>query len=385
MDEDGGDGTSGGGLAAPARCQARLARPAIAVAPAADGAENARTHVFEVDHQGERLGSLRITASPREPLTSAGERLVRAVAGQAGLMLHNAGLIEDLRASRQRLVAATDQARRSLERDLHDGAQQQLVALQMTLGMARQVVRNSPEQAAILLAQTERAAGEVLAELRNLAHGIYPPLLAGQGLGAALKDQAAKAALPVTIEARGVGRYPQEIEAALYFAICEALQNVAKYAQAPAARVTLCQQGQFLAFAVEDDGTGFDRATTPMGTGVQGMADRVAALGGTLEIDSAPGHGTRVRGRVPAGGGATGASGRRLRHRGESRVGPVRELSGPPGGMAERSFACRPGAPAAAVPGRRSSAGGTARAQRGPFRCRLGGRPGGDGRGFPVT
>jgi signal transduction histidine kinase len=161
-------------------------------------------------------------------------------------------------------------------------------------------MHSSPEEAASLLAQTEQAATEALAELRALAHGIYPPLLADLGLGAALEAQAKKAPLPVTVEACGIGRYPQQIEAALYFAICEALQNAAKYAQTSAARVTLRGDGQFLVFTVEDDGTGFDQTTTPAGTGVQGMADRMAALGGTLNITSALGHGTRVTGRVPA-------------------------------------------------------------------------------------
>jgi signal transduction histidine kinase len=262
--------------------------------------QNGRAHVFEVDHQGERLGSLRVTSSLREPLTPAGERLVQAVAGQAGLVLRNAGLVEDLRSSRQRLVAAADQARRGLERNLHDGAQQQLVALRISLGLARQVMQSSPEEAAGLLAQTEHQAEEALAELRELARGIYPPLLADLGLPAALQAQAGKAALPVTVEAPALCRYPQEIEAALYFCVLEALQNVAKYAHASAARVTLGHDGQHLTFTVTDDGTGFDQATTAMGTGLQGMTDRLAALGGTLDITSIPGHGTKVTGRVPA-------------------------------------------------------------------------------------
>jgi signal transduction histidine kinase len=288
----------------PLMVPAAPAAPPSGAAPEGDIRQNGRAHVFEVEHQGERLGSLRVISSLREPLTPAGERLVQAVAGQAGLVLRNVGLVEDLRASRQRLVAAADQARRGLERDLHDGAQQQLVALRITLGLARHAVHNSPEEAAGLLAQTEQAVGEALEELRDLARGIYPPLLADLGLGAALEAQARKAALPVTVEAHGTGRYPQQIEAALYFSICEALQNVAKYAQASAARVTLRRDGQFLVFTVEDDGKGFDQANTTMGTGVQGMADRMAALGGTLKITSAPGHGTQVTGRVPAPGGA---------------------------------------------------------------------------------
>jgi signal transduction histidine kinase len=258
-----------------------------------------RGHVFEVVHQGERLGSLRVVTSPREPLTPAAERLIHAVSGQAGLVLRNVALIEDVRSSRHRLVAAADEARRGLERDLHDGAQQQLIALRINLGLVRQAVGELPEEAAELLAQTEQAATGALAELRDLAHGIYPPLLADHGLDAALSAQARKAPLPVTVEADGTGRYPQETEAAVYFAIGEALQNVAKYAQASGARVTLRGIGHSLTFTVEDDGKGFDPATARMGTGVRGMTDRMAALGGTLEVSSEPGRGTRVTGTVP--------------------------------------------------------------------------------------
>ncbi len=161
------------------------ARAALQADPVPDG----RTRVFGVEHQGERLGSLRVTSSPREPLTPAGQRLVQAVAAQAGLVLRNVALVEDLRASRQRLVAAADEARRGLERDLHDGAQQQLVALRITLGLARQMVHSAPQEAAGLLAQTETAAAEAVEELRDLARGIYPPLLADLGLGAALQAQ----------------------------------------------------------------------------------------------------------------------------------------------------------------------------------------------------
>ncbi len=168
---------------------------------------------------GERLGALRVTCSVREPLTPAGDRLVRDVAAQAGLVLRNVALIEDLRASRQRLVTAADQARRRIERNLHDGAQQQLVALRISLGLARQLVASSPKEAAELLAQTEDQAAEALQELRELAHGIYPPLLADLGLSAALEAQARKAALPVTIEAAGAGRYPPQIETAIYFCV----------------------------------------------------------------------------------------------------------------------------------------------------------------------
>ncbi len=287
----------------PAANGSARAEPASAEPAGDDAAKiagNGLTRAFGVEHQGERLGALRITSSPREPLTPAGERLVRDVAAQAGLVLRNVALIEDLRASRQRLVAAADEARRRLERNLHDGAQQQLVALRITLGLARQLVVNAPAEAAELLAQTEQEAQGALEELRDLARGIYPPLLADLGLPAALEAQARKAPVPVTVQAPGIGRYPQDVEAAVYFCVLEALQNVAKYAQAPAAWVTLGHDGDCLAFTVTDDGSGFDRSAAPMGTGVQGMADRLAALGGTLDIVSSPGNGTRVTGRVPA-------------------------------------------------------------------------------------
>jgi signal transduction histidine kinase len=318
------------------RLQASWPPAAVAAGPPAGSVAGAggRTQTFAVEHRGERLGALRVTCSAGEPLTPAGERLVRDVAAQAGLVLRNVALIGDLRASRQRLVAAADEARRGLERNLHDGAQQQLVALRITLGLAREAAASSPE-AAEMLAQTEQQAAEALAELRELAHGIYPPLLADLGLTAALEAQARKAAIPVAVEAPGVGRYPQEIEAALYFCVLEALQNVAKYAHAPAARVMLCHDGRCLAFAVEDDGTGFDQATTPAGSGLQGITDRLAALGGTIDITSTPGHGTRVTGRVPAAH-ATSADGR-------GRKGPV------PG---YRSRQLRSAGPARPVPGR---------------------------------
>jgi len=232
--------------------------------------------------------------------------LVDSVCAAAGLTLDNERLqaelrarLVDLQASRARLVEATDTERRRIERDLHDGAQQQLVALRISLGLARQLVASSPGEAAELIAQTERQAVGALEELRELARGIYPPLLADLGLRAALEAQASKAAIPVTVQAPGLGRYPQKIEAAVYFCVLEALQNVAKYAQASAAGVTLHPDGQWLAFTVEDDGRGFDPATTPRGTGLEGISDRLGALGGTADVTAAPGRGTRVTGRVP--------------------------------------------------------------------------------------
>jgi len=173
------------------------------------------------------------------------------------------------------------------------------VALRLKLSLARRLLGTSPEQADEMLDQTERDAGEALEELRDLARGIYPPLLADQGLAAALTAQARKAALPVEIDSNGLGRYPQEVEAAVYFSVLEALQNVAKYAEATKACVWLGESDGRLAFHVTDDGRGFDVTTTRMGTGVQGIMDRLAALGGDLVVESAPGRGTTLAGRVP--------------------------------------------------------------------------------------
>jgi len=247
-----------------------------------------------------------VAALIHDPALEYNSGLVDSVCAAAGLTLDNERLQAELRArlvelqaSRARLVEATDNGRRRIERDLHDGAQQQLVALRISLGLARGLVTSSPGEAAELIAQTERQAADALEELRELARGIYPPLLADLGLRAALEAQARKAAMPVTVEAAGIGRYPQKIEAAVYFCVLEALQNAAKYAQASAARVTLRPDGRWLAFTVEDDGQGFDPATTPKGTGLQGISDRLGALGGTADVTSTPGRGTRVTGRVP--------------------------------------------------------------------------------------
>jgi len=252
-----------------------------------------------VTHQGELLGAISISMPPNEPLSPAGERLVADVASQAGLVLSNVRLIEELRASRQRLVAAQDAERRKLERNLHDGAQQQLVALAVKQRLAAALVTKDPEKASAMLAALEEQTTEALENLRDLARGIYPPLLADQGLAVALASQARKATIPVKVDADGLGRYPQDAEAAVYFCCLEALQNVAKYAQATRVHVRLSAHDGELTFEVTDDGQGFDAARTPLGSGMQNMADRLAALDGSLEVRSRPGEGATVTGRLP--------------------------------------------------------------------------------------
>lgn len=255
--------------------------------------------VFEVRHQGALFGALTVAMPPRDPLTPTGEKLLQGLAAQAGLILRNVRLIEELRASRQRIVAAQDEERRRLERNIHDGAQQELVALSVKVRLAETLVQRDPDRAESILREVKAEATEALESLRDLARGIYPPLLADKGLAVALEAQARKAAVPVVVDPDGVGRYPQEVEAGVYFCVLEALQNVSKYADASAVNVRLAQDDGSLVFAVVDDGHGFDPASTPPGMGLQNMRDRIEALGGQLEITSAPGRGTMVTGRVP--------------------------------------------------------------------------------------
>ncbi len=250
-------------------------------------------------HQRELLGAVTVTKPPNDPLRPAEDKLVEDVASQAGLVLRNVRLIEELRASRQRLVRAQDEERRRLERNIHDGAQQQLVALAVKLSLAESLVGRDPRKAEGLLAELKGETQEALQDLRDLARGIYPPLLADKGLAVALDSQARKSPIPVAVESDGIGRYPEAIEAAVYFCCLEALQNIAKYAQASEATVRLYDGTGLLSFVVADDGRGFDPASTGYGTGLQGMADRLDALGGSLEVRSAPQEGTSVTGRVP--------------------------------------------------------------------------------------
>ncbi len=322
------------------------------------------TRAVAVRHGEELLGAISLAKPPNEPLTSAEDSLLQHVASQAALVMRNARLtaelratIDELRASRRRLVEAQDAERRKIERNLHDGAQQQLIALAIQLGLlaeladdpdlVRQAIPSLKAQLSTALddlralargiyppllaeqglvmalrAQAARspvpvtleadqvgrypqdaestvyfctleaqAARAALDDLRNLARGIYPPLLAEQGLVAALQAQVGKAPLPVRIEADGIGRYPPDTESTVYFCTLEALQNVAKHAQASRAAVRLSGSDGALEVSVSDDGAGFP-AGTSHGSGLQGMSDRVAAHGGTLTVGSRPGQGT---------------------------------------------------------------------------------------------
>jgi signal transduction histidine kinase len=263
------------------------------------------TRAAAVRHGDELLGAITLQKPRNEPVSAAEDKLLTHLASQAGLVLRNVRLtaelqatIDDLRASRLRLVRAQDEERQRIERNLHDGAQQQLVALMVQLSLLEDSAGDSGEVRQVT-GQLRAGLHAALDDLRALARGIYPPLLADQGLGPALRAQAGRAPLPVLVEADGIGRYPRDAEAAVYFCILEALQNTAKYARASRAAVALSCPGSHLEFTVTDDGTGFDTATATHGTGLPGMADRLAAAGGTLRINSAPGSGTTISGRLP--------------------------------------------------------------------------------------
>ncbi|HEX6400471.1 MAG TPA: sensor histidine kinase [Actinomycetota bacterium] len=252
-----------------------------------------------VRDRGALLGALTASMPANDPMNPSKERLVRDLASQAGLVLRNVRLIEELRASRQRLVAAQDEERRRIERNIHDGAQQQLVALTIQLRLLEQTAPRDPAKAAQMASRLQSAATSALEDLRDLARGIYPPLLADEGLPAALAAQARKSSVPVVVDAPEIGRFNEDVEAAIYFSCLEALQNVSKYSKASGVTIALSRTDGTLAFVVSDDGVGFDPASATRGTGLQGIADRIDALGGRFEVDSSPGGGTTLRGTVP--------------------------------------------------------------------------------------
>jgi signal transduction histidine kinase len=254
---------------------------------------------FEVRHQGELLGAITVRMPANDPMNPSKERLIRDLASQAGLVLRNVRLIEELRQSRRRIVAAVDEGRRQLERNIHDGAQQQLVALAVKLRLADVVLDKDPAKAHAFLGELREETNDALENLRDLARGIYPPLLADEGLAPALEAQARRSPVPVRVSRDGIGRYPQDVEATVYFCVLEALQNVTKYANASGVDIDIRQRDGALTFEIRDDGIGFDPATAPRGTGLLGMADRVEAVGGTLQVRSAPGDGTTVSGTLP--------------------------------------------------------------------------------------
>ena len=280
-----------------------------------DGREQAQLRVAPISHAGELLGLIVVERAARaDAFTDEDDRVLTELARQAGLAFHNSQLdsalqttldalrkqADELRESRARIVASGDAERRRVERDLHDGAQQHLVALAINLRLARDIVAEDPEGAGEMLGQLADDVQLTIKELRELAHGIYPPLLADNGLGDALAAAASRNPLKVVVTvADDIGRYPAEVEAAIYFSCLEALQNAAKHAGDATVELKLWTDSGGLLFSVTDDGPGFDPAVARRGHGFVNMADRLGAIGGTVRWDSKPGHGAAVNGSVP--------------------------------------------------------------------------------------
>ena len=273
------------------------------------------SRIVPIRHQGELLGALSINKRPGEALTPIEEKLLADLAAQAGIVLQSvrlsaqlqARLTEisqqavELRASRQRIVATQDAERRRLERNIHDGAQQNLVALTVKLRLATTLAKRDPERARASVKALEAESDQALETLRALARGIYPPLLREQGLAAAVRAEAEKMPISVTIGADHLERYPLEVEAAVYFVCLEALQNVTKHARASRVEISLRSLDHELSFEVTDDGAGFDPAKDARGSGLRNMIDRIEGVGGRLAIRSEAGQGATVTGTVPTG------------------------------------------------------------------------------------
>jgi signal transduction histidine kinase len=264
-----------------------------------------------VRHGAEELGLLMLREPAGAPMTPVEERLFVDLADQAGLVLRGAQLRAalgqrlselsareaELRESLERVVDAQDEARRRLERDIHDGAQQHLVALAVNLRLAADLA-SDPARAVPLLAAQESAAQDAIETVLQLAHGIYPGLVERRGVAAALRTVVTDPAVEVV--ERGSGRYPVDLEATAYFCCLEALQNAAKHAGATTVRVELLHDAEGLTLTVTDDGVGFDPELARGGSGMANLRDRVDSAGGVLEVTSAPGKGTRVRASFPA-------------------------------------------------------------------------------------
>ncbi len=278
------------------------------------GRENEQVRVAPVSHAGELLGLIVVERTTMASAFSEDDdRVLTDLARQVGLALHNSQLdtalqttldevrkqADALRESRARIVASGDAERRRVERNLHDGAQQHLVALAVNLRLARDIIVDDQEAGLEMLEQLAGEVQETIKELRELAHGIYPPLLVDSGLVEALRAAANRNPLPVDIVADGIGRYAPETEAAVYFCCLEALQNAAKHAPDARVEIRLWEESGGLLFTVTDDGPGFDPEKAQRGHGYVNMADRLGAIGGTVRWDSEIGKGSQVRGSVP--------------------------------------------------------------------------------------
>jgi signal transduction histidine kinase len=251
-----------------------------------------------IDRNGEHVAAL-----VHDPALDDERELLEAVGAAAGMSLENARLhaelqarVEELRGSRVRVIEAGQKERQRLERNLHDGAQQRLIALSLRLNMLEKSLPDAPEARSELDA-ARREVALSLEELRDVARGIHPAVLSGHGLAVAVESLCAPAPLPVRLEIRGDERLPERVEVAAYYVVSESLANVAKHAQATTARVSVERRGDRLVVEVVDDGVG--GADTERGSGLRGLADRVEALGGRLRVWTPVGRGTRVQAEIP--------------------------------------------------------------------------------------
>ena len=253
-------------------------------------------------------GRRRIAAIVHDEALRDQRELIEAAASYARIALENQRLgakvqssLREVRDSRSRILASADEERRRIERDLHDGAQQRLVALRIKLELTEELVRSDPDAGLEKLHALGAEVEQTLDEIRSLARGVYPALLADQGLADALRAAARRAPVPSTVEPNGIGRYPQEVESAVYFCCLEALQNASKHARGASAVTISLTEDDSLRFEVRDDGAGFDAETHRPGAGLTNMRDRLAAIGGELTITSTLGQGAVVSGWVPLG------------------------------------------------------------------------------------
>jgi signal transduction histidine kinase len=286
--------------------------PTGAAESAADVLYPTGRRMLEVRQAGELLGVLVVQERPGVPLTPVEERLFAGLADRAGLTLrgvrlraelaHRAAELSareaELRESREALVDAHDAERRRLERDIHDGAQQHLVALAVSLRLAHTLLPKSPERADKVLAEQEAAVAATIETLVDLSRGIYPRLLSEGGLLAAFEAARDSSPIPVRLDTGPVGRLPVGVETTAYFCAMEALQNAAKHSSANVVTLTTRRVGDDLVLTVEDDGVGFDVTATKSGAGLDNIRCRVEAVGGALSLTSAPGR-TCVSLRLP--------------------------------------------------------------------------------------
>ena len=261
----------------------------------------------EITHEGEHLGLITLSVPPGQPFSPTDQELVVQVASGLGLGLRNLQLtdtlksrVDELRESRRRIVSVQDKTRQMLERDLHDGAQQRLVALKIKIGISESMARTQGlNDIADVLATVKNEADMTIDSLRTLARGIYPPLLDAEGLGPALTTQLHRQPVPITVQAAGVGRHPREIEATIYFCVLEAVQNAVKHANPQSILVNITETNNHLTFEVKDDGAGYNPDTTPKRNGLTNITDRIDAIEGTITINSTPGHGTTITATIP--------------------------------------------------------------------------------------